>query len=115
MKTTISYTVTRTFNLGDYENIKPTISIVEEHDEEVDYHKEFARIKQTLRKEIQEDSIRVKKKDVSYPTEAQLSKIMFECKKQKIDIDTLANEHGFPSILSLSFDEATIIINQLTK
>ena len=41
--------------------------------------------------------------------------IMFECKKQKIDIDTLVNEHGFPSILSLSFDEATIIINQLTK
>lgn len=121
-KITINYCSKRTFNLGDYENIAPIHTVTEEielneGEEYTDqqYHNDFARLKRITRKEMEEEALRVKAKDFSYPSAQQISKILSLCKEQKLNVDEVVLEAGFPSLMTLTARVAQEIINNLTK
>ena len=119
-KITINYCSKRTFNLGDYENIAPIHTITEEielndgDDYTADeYHKDFARLKKIVRNEMHEEALRVKTKDMTYPSAQQVSKILSLCKEKKLDVDEQVKKTGYPSLGGLTAKAAEELINNL--
>lgn len=120
-KITVNYCSKRTFNLGDFENIAPIHTLTEEIElnegedyTDKQYHEDFARLKKIVRNEMQEEALRVKSKDMSYPSFKQVSQILSLCKKLKLNVDEVVLEAGFPSLMTLTAKVATEIINNLT-
>jgi hypothetical protein len=119
-KITIGYCAKRTFNLSNYENIVPVHTVTEEieleHGEEYtgeQYRADFARLKRLIRDEMAEDAMRVKNRNMGYPSERQINEILSLCKTQKLDVDEVVNTEGYPSLGSLTAKAATIIIHNL--
>jgi len=62
-KITLTKTVTRTYNLGDYENYKPTISITKEYDEKdiINIEDELNKMTTILDNELKKEKEKLKK------------------------------------------------------